>query len=374
MSRLKRREFGRVLTGVAGLGFADGFASVGSVGSADEKQARQGTLTDVPGIKVGHFTDTRRPTGCTAILFDNEATVGVDYDGSAPGSHLGVLLQPVSPINAIHGLLLTGGGIFALPAVAGVTRYLQERKVGFDWGVRDFSVPIVVGGVIDDSAVGDPRIWPDAEAAYKACEAASSRPVDEGNVGVGAGATIGKMLKDFGGMKGGPGSASLQVGEVVVGALVVINAVGDIMDWRTGKIIAGARRADGKGFANIVETMKKLSGTTLRSSTWLRDPVMRSTTLAVAATNATLDKTAMTKVAMMASTGAARTINPYHTTGDGDSTFGISTSKVGSGLAISVIGSLAAEVVSEAVSRGAKAAKPIEGWPAFSDYSSGLEN
>ena len=368
MSHMKRREFGRVLSGIAGLGLTDASTGVSPISSADEDQAKRGTLTDVSGIKVGHFTDSRRPTGCTAVLFDNEATVGVDYDGSAPGSHLGVLLQPVSPINTIHGLLLTGGGVFALPSVAGVMRYLQEHKVGFDWGVPDFRVPIVVGGVIDDSVVGNPRIWPDAEAAYKSCEAASSRPVDEGNIGAGAGATIGKMLRDFGGMKGGLGSASLEVGNVVVGALVVINAVGDITDWRTGKIIAGARRPDGKGFANIVETMKRVSRIELRSSMWLHDPVMRSTTLAVAGTNASFDKTAMTKIAMMASTGLARTINPYHTTGDGDSTFAISTHKVKSELAISVIGSLAAEVVSEAVLRAARAAKSIEGWPAFRDY------
>jgi len=161
------------------------------------------------------------------------------------------------------------------------------------------------------------------------------------------------------------------MGEVVVGALVVINAVGDIVDWHTGKIIAGARRPEGKGFANIIETMKKLPGSVERSSLWFHDPVMQSTTLVVAATNADFNKTAMTKIAMMASTGAARTINPYHTNGDGDSTFGVSTNKVKSALPISVIGALAAEVVSEAVLRAAKMAKSIEGWPAHRDYTAG---
>jgi len=178
-----------------------------------------------------------------------------------PVSYLGVVLQPVSPVDTIHAMLLTGGGVLGLPAVAGVTRYLQERKVGFDWGLPEFRIPLVVGGVIADNEVGDPRIIPDADAAYQACEDASTRPIEEGNVGVGAGATIGKMLKEYKGMKGGLGSASLRLGEVVIGALVVINAVGDIVDWRTGKIVAGARRPDGKGFVNIVETLKKLPRT-----------------------------------------------------------------------------------------------------------------
>jgi L-aminopeptidase/D-esterase-like protein len=339
--------------------------------SPNENPATGGTITDVPGIRVGHFTDKRRPTGCTAILFDNEASVGADYDGSAPGSSLGVMLQPVSPVNTIHAMLLTGGGALGLPAVGGVTRYLQERKVGFDWGVPEYPIPIVVGAVIADNEVGDPRVIPDADAAYQACQNASTRPVEEGNVGVGAGATIGKMLKEYKGMKGGLGSASLRLGEVVLGALVVINAVGDIVDWRTGKIVAGARRPDGKGFVNIVETLKKLPVNKLQSSRWLNDPALRSTTLVVVATNADFNKTAMTKIAMMASVGAGRTISPYHTTGDGDSTFGLSTNKVKSALGISVIGALAAELVSEAVVRAAKAAKSVEGWVACSDYNAG---
>jgi L-aminopeptidase/D-esterase-like protein len=179
------------------------------------------------------------------------------------------------------------------------------------------------------------------------------------------------MLKEYKGMKGGLGSASLRLGEVVIGALVVINAVGDIVDWRTGKIVAGARRPDGKGFVNIVETLKKIPANRLQSSRWLNDPILRSTTLVVVATNADFNKTAMTKIAMMASIGAGRTIRPYHTTGDGDSTFGVSTNKVKSGLGISVIGALAAELVSEAVVRAAKAAKSVEGWVAYRDYNAG---
>jgi L-aminopeptidase/D-esterase-like protein len=367
MAQLNRRGFNNAFIrsmGVAWLGHKPM-----SVGEREIEVAAHGSITDVPGIRVGHFTDSRRPTGCTAILFDGEATAGVDYDGSAPGSYLGVLLQPASPIETIHGILLTGGGPMGLAAVPGAVHYLEERKVGFDWGIPNVRVPIVVGAVIDDLALGDARIRPDAEAAYKACQAASTHPVEEGNVGVGAGATIGKMLagQGFGSMKSGLGTASLRVGEVTIGALVVVNAVGDIIDCHSGRIVAGARRPNGSGFANIVETLKTMAASKSHASHGVTDPVLHSTTLVVVATNAQFNKTAMTKIAMMASTGAARAINPYHTNGDGDSTFAVSSNKVQSELGISVIGALAADLVSQAVLRAVRAARSIEGWPAVGD-------
>jgi len=373
MSRISRREFHRAMAGAAGVGWADSLTSPAHV-LAEAGPASQGSLTDVPGIRVGHITDSRRPTGCTALMFDGEVTAGVDYDGSAPGSYLGVLLQPVSPLDKIHGMLLTGGGPMGLAAVPGAVRFLEERKTGYDWGIPDVRIPIVVGAVIDDLALGDPKIRPDAEAAYKACQAATSAPVREGNVGVGAGGTVGKMLQrqGFEGMKGGVGTASLRLGDVVIGALVALNSVGDILDWRSGKIIAGARRPDGKGFANLVETIKKLSASSQPSEARIHDPVLRSTTLVVVATNADFSKTALTNIAMMASTGAARAINPYHTNGDGDSTFALSTNQLKTELSISVVGTLAAEAVSEAVVRAAKMASSIEGWPAYRDFMAKL--
>ncbi|HUU14784.1 MAG TPA: P1 family peptidase, partial [Terriglobia bacterium] len=261
MSRVNRREFNHAVLGAVGAGFAAPLAARSSAHPmADEE--RRGSITDVPGIHVGHYTDTRRPTGCTAILFDGEATAAVDYDGSAPGSYLGVLLKPVSPVTNIHAMLLTGGSILGLSAMAGLVRFMEERKIGYNWGTPDVPIPITVGAVIADLEIGgNPHIRPDAEAAYKACLAASTAPVEEGNVGVGAGGTVGKMLLNhgYGGMKGGLGTASLRVGDVVVGALIVLNSVGDIRDWRTGEILAGARRPDGKGFVNIAETLKNLS-------------------------------------------------------------------------------------------------------------------
>lgn len=365
MSRMTRREFsGALIASAAGAGMASRAAEPRPIAPNPEAH---GSITDVPGIRVGHFTDTRRPTGCTAILFDPEAAAGVDYDGSAPGDELGVMLQPVSPVETIHGVLLTGGSPMGLAAVAGAVQFLEEHGVGFNWGGPDIHVPIVVGAVIADLEVGDSRIRPGPEAAYKACAQASSNPVEEGCVGVGAGATVGKMLAGHPGTKSGLGTASLRVGDVVIGALVVANSVGDIVDWHTGKIIAGALRPDGKGFANTIESLKARAGHQNASRSEFRDPVFHSTTLIVVATNATFTKAELSKIAMMASTGGARTINPYHTYGDGDSTFALSTRKLKSDLGVSVIGALAAEVVSEAVLRCVKTATSVPGWTAIRD-------
>ncbi len=360
MADYTRREFGAALTAGAVLPSA--------FGQSETSPASGGSLTDVPGVTVGHYTDTRRPTGCTAILFDAAASAAVDYNSSAPGESMGVMLQPVSPVDRIHGLFLTGGGVLALPSVGGVLRFLEEHKTGFDWGNPGLRIPIVVSAVIDDLSVGDPTIRPDVEAAYKACVTASSAPVAEGNVGVGAGATIGKMHRGRGlsGMKGGLGTASVKIGDVVIAALAVVNAAGDILDWRSGRIVAGARRADGR-FADSVEFMREIVAGT-KGDAPVDDPALRSTTLAVVATNVTLDKTPLTKVAMMANCGAARAIRPYHTTGDGDSLFAVSTRRLARpDLQLTVLGSLAADVVADAIVRAVRAARGVPGWPAASD-------
>jgi L-aminopeptidase/D-esterase-like protein len=328
--------------------------------------APRGSLTDVPGLSLGHATDTRRPTGCTAILFESPAAAGVDYDGSAPGESQAVLLQPVSPVERIHALFLTGGGVLGLPAFEGVLRFLEERKVGFDWGVAEVRIPIVVSAVIDDLAVGDARIRPDAALAYKACANASTGPVAEGSIGAGAGATVGKMHRARGlnGMKGGLGSASVRLGDVVIGALAVVNAAGDVLDWQTGRIVAGARRADGS-FADSVEVMRSMVNP---APVALEDAALHSTTLGVVATNVEIGKTGLTKLAMMANCGAARAVRPYHTTGDGDQLFAISTARLQRpDLPLTVLGSLAAEVMAEAIVRGVREATGVDGWPAVRD-------
>jgi len=356
---VRRREFAAALTGAA--------AAARAVGAAETSRF-SGSLTDVPGLKVGHFTDPRRPTGCTAILFDEPAAAGVDYDGSAPGETQVVMLQPVSPVERIHAILLSGGGVMGLGAVAGAMRFHEDRKIGYDWG-SPMRIPIVVGAIIDDLAVGDARIRPDPEAAYRACAAASTAPVPEGNVGAGAGGTVGRMLQSRGlrGMKGGLGTASLRLGEVTIGALAVVNPAGDVLDWRTGRIVAGARTADGNGLADIVATLKKdLAAAGRQGRVEINDPPLRSTTLLVVATNVAYSKTQLTKIAMMANAGGAWAIRPYHTTGDGDQLFAVSTGRSKADVPLSVTGALAAEVVAEAIVRGVLAAKSVEGWPAAS--------
>jgi len=371
MLKLNRRQFSEVLMASGGIGALSSRFGMGAAPGPTGSEAR-GCITDVPGIKVGHFTDTRRPTGCTAVLFDDEVNAGVDFDGSAPGELMEVMLQPVSSLERIHGMLLTGGGPMGLSAVAGAVRYLEERKIGYDWGVQNIRVPIVVGAVIDDLAMGDGRIRPEPEAAYKACEAASSGAVAEGNVGAGAGATVGKMLASQGlpGMKGGLGTASLRLGEVVIGALAVVNASGDILDWQTGQILAGARRADGRGFANLIEALKKnLAGVSPKVAMKIDDEPLHSTTLVVVATNVNFSKTQLTKIAMMANCGAGRAIRPYHTTGDGDQLFALSTRKLQADIPLSAVGAVAGEVAAEAIGRAVKAANSIEGWPAYRDVA-----
>jgi len=371
VSKFNRREFTRALAVSGSIGLL-GVAAEAEPQKVSGAEPGPGSITDVQGVRVGHYTDPRRPTGCTAILFDHEVSAGVDYDGSAPGEQQAVMLQPVSPLESIHGILLAGGGPMGLAAVPGMVKHLDERHIGYDWGYGNLRVPIVVGAVIDDLAVGDGRIRPDAEAGYKACQAASSGPVAEGNVGAGAGATVGKMLRSEGlpGMKGGLGTASLRLGEVVIGALAVVNAAGDIIDSRTGKTVAGARRADGKGFANLTETLKqRLANLPPRAALRLDDEPLHSTTLVVIATNLRFDKPQLTKIAMMANCGAARAIRPYHTTGDGDQLYAISTRSLRRDVPVSAVGALAAEVVAEAIARGVKNAESIEGWPGFRDFT-----
>jgi L-aminopeptidase/D-esterase-like protein len=335
---------------------------------AQSPQMASGSLTDVAGVRVGHYTDPRRPTGCTAVLFDEPATAGADYDGSAPGEMLGVMLQPVSPVDRIHGILLTGGGPMGLGAVAGAVRHLETHGIGYNWGPPNVRVPIVVGAVIDDLSVGDGRIRPDPEAAVKACEAAAATPVAEGSIGAGAGATVGKMFRSRGlaGMKGGIGTVSIRRGEVVVAALSVVNAAGDVLDWRTGRIVAGARTADGSAFVNSAALLQRdLEAGPAAAA--LDDQPFRATTLTVVATNVALDKTSLTKLAMMVNTGAARAINPYHTQGDGDQVIAVSTNRLKRDVSLTALGSTAAEAAADAIRRGVEQATGVPDWPAVRD-------
>lgn len=398
---ISRRELGRAVVASVGMSAVVPLIDLHSFSPAEvspavralQQDENPGSITDVEGIQVGHFTDTRCPTGCTALLFGPEgAATGVDFDGSAPGTYQVSLLQPVSFVQEIWGIVLSGGSSFGLATAPGVAKFLEEQKVGLKFGVG--LVPLVCGAIIYDLGIGGQTPRPDFEAGYKAAQAAKGGPVQEGNVGAGAGATVGKMLflEEIGGMKAGVGTASMRVGDVVIAALMVCNAVGQIQDWKTGKIIAGARRKDGKGFIDIPSELQKNPPRWKRDASAQptqpgssndgilhtasmhagEDPVLGSTTIGVVATNAIFNKVEMTKITMMANCGAARAINPYHTPGDGDTLFGCSTRRVKTDLDVSVIGSLAAEVVAHAVLRSATQATSIENWPAYRDYTAKL--
>ncbi len=319
-------------------------------------------ITDVAGIKAGHFTDARRPTGCTVILCEEGATAGVDVRGASPGTRETDLLDPLNTVQQVHAIMLAGGSAFGLDAATGVVRWLEERGIGFD--VRVARVPIVPAAILFDLGVGDAKIRPDAEAGYKACKAATTGAPAEGNAGAGAGATVGKLFGPGRAMKGGVGTASIKLGEgktsLTVGAIVAVNAVGDVMDPKTGKLIAGARTKDGKSLLGAMNAI--LQGEPL-------PPMLggTATTIGVVATDAKLDKAQATKVAQMAHDGLARTINPVHTASDGDTIFAVATGKSDRPANVTLIGALVAEAVARAVVRAVRAAKGIAGFPSANE-------
>jgi L-aminopeptidase/D-esterase-like protein len=320
-------------------------------------------LTAVPGLKVGHFTLSERPTGCTVVLAEGGAVGGVDVRGGAPGTREIALLDPVNTVQEVHAVVLSGGSAFGLDAASGVVRYLDERDIGYR--VEQSVVPIVVGAILYDLSVGDnPRIRPDADCGYRAASHASTETSAEGNVGAGAGATVGKLRGMARAMKGGVGTASITLDHgLVVAAIVVVNAVGDIIDPATASVIAGVRTADGSGLADARLLLREGASNEPQGGA--------NTTLGVVATNATLTKAEATKVAQMAQDGLARAIYPAHTPADGDTVFSLATGTFSGAASVSTIGALAADMIAEAIVRAVRAATGIPGIPAASDISAG---
>lgn len=309
----------------------------------------------MPGIKVGHWTDERGVTGCTVILCPEGAVAGGEVRGSAPGTRETDLLRPGHLVQKVHAVLLSGGSAFGLDAASGVVRYLEERGYGFDTGVA--RVPIVPTAIIFDLGIGDPKARPGPEAGYRACLEAGER-VAEGSVGAGTGATIGKILGVQKATKGGLGTASRKHGDLIVAALMVVNAFGDVIDPNRGRIIAGPR--NDKGFLSTVELMKQA---------FPPPEARQNTTIGVIATNAMLDKEQANKLAQFASHGMARVIHPFATMFDGDAVFALATGQVESD--INFVGALAVEVVMEAILRAVYQAKGLAGIPGTSEISGG---
>jgi L-aminopeptidase/D-esterase-like protein len=313
-------------------------------------------ITDVPGIKVGHYTDLEAATGCTVILCEEGAVAGVDVRGGAPGTRDTDLLNPINVVEKIHAIMLSGGSAFGLNTIGGVQRFLEEKGVGYEMaGVR---VPIVPGTVVFDLDVGSAKIRPGLAEGYQACLNAASGPVAQGCVGAGTGAVFGQLKGKRLATKGGLGTASIKTyGDVIVAAVIVVNALGDIFDPETGKLLAGIRREDGKGFDNTIELMKQ-------GYTYLAEPG-HNTVVGVVATNALLTKAQATKVAGMAHDGLARAINPSHSMHDGDTIFSLSLGNCKSD--ITTVGSMAAEVTRQAILSAVKQAASLDGVPCLND-------
>lgn len=320
-------------------------------------------ITDVRGIEVGHAQDDDALTGCTVILCRKGAVAGADVRGSAPGTRETDLLDPVNLVEKVHAIVLSGGSAFGLDAAGGVMKYLEEQKIGFNTGAA--KVPIVPSAILFDLNLGRADVRPDAAMGYLAAASASSAPPAEGNVGAGTGASVGKMFGASLATKSGVGSASVAIGGgVVVGALVAVNAWGDVVNPHTGEIVAGLRsgrvgplRVGGKGyFADTLAMMKKPLGRAL-----LGLATRVNTVIGVVATNARLTKAQATKVAQMAQDGIARTIRPAHTMLDGDVIFALS---IGARQAdVTTVGAFAAETLAEAILRAVKLAAPAGGLP-----------
>jgi len=279
-----------------------------------------GSIVDVPGLRVGHFTLSQRLTGCSVVLALEGAVGAVDVRGAAPGTRETDLLDPANLVDKVHAVLLSGGSAFGLDAASGVVRWLDEQGIGFETGYG--RVPIVPAAVLFDLPVvrpgEDPKARPDAAAGYAACQAASTATPAAGNVGAGAGACVGKLFGLDRCMKGGIGNASVRVGPWVVGALVACNAVGDVIDPATGHVLAGARTAGGQ---HLLNTQRAL----LAGERSQRPLPGTNTSIGVLATNASLSKAQAKRLAMSAHDGLARSIRPAHTPLDGDTLFALAT-------------------------------------------------
>ena len=325
-----------------------------------QSPASNTTLTAVPGIKVGHHTLSERPTGCTVILVDGDgAAGGVAQRGGAPGTRETDLLDPSNMVDKVNAIVLSGGSAFGLDAATGTVRWLEEHNIGWPTGVA--RVPIVPAAILFDLPVGGkPNIRPAADCGYKAAGAATTAPVAEGTIGAGAGATVGKSGGGGRSMKAGIGSYSITMPNgLIVGAIVAVNAVGDIIDPDTGKIVAGVRNPDGT-FADA----RKI----LRSGTSGQPPrAGENTTIGLVATNAKLTKTQAQRMALMADDGFARAIYPSHTMGDGDTVFALATGQWTGEPNLTQIGALAADVMARAIVRAATEATGVANIPAARD-------
>ena len=312
------------------------------------------SIKEFESVKIGSAENLDAATGCTVLLLgENGAPAGLDVRGGGPASRESELLKPLAAAQVIHAILLSGGSAFGLDAAGGVMRYPEERNIGFDVGVT--KVPLVCQSCLFDLTVGDVHVRPDAAMAYEACCNAEKGNYRDGNYGAGTGASVGKLMGMEHLMKAGIGSYAVQVGELKVGAVVAVNALGDIFDWRDGRKVAGLHAGDGKTFLD--------SESAAFSAYEPHDnKFVGNTTIGVILTNARFAKSSLCKIAGMAHDGYARAIRPVHTTADGDSIYAVSLGDLAADQ--DIVGALGAQVMAEAILRAVRAAEPAYGLPA----------
>jgi L-aminopeptidase/D-esterase-like protein len=316
-----------------------------------------GSITDVPGIEVGHAQDLEGGTGCTVVLCRAGAVAGVDAHGGAPATRETDCLRPENFIPVAHAVFLTGGSAFGLDCAGGIMRWLEERGIGFPVGVT--VVPIVPGAALNDLAFTEAKARPDADMGYRACGNLSAAAVPQGNVGAGTGAAIGRLAGNARGMmKGGLGTAGIRVGDLAVGAIVAVNCNGDVRDPETGEVLAGTLTPDGRKVAGARNLLMEEGGR-------YKEGFPSNTTIGVLATNAALTKAAATRIAIMAHDGYARTIDPIHTLGDGDVVFCMGAGNVAAD--VNRVGAIAAWVMARAIVHAVKTAETLRGVPAWKD-------
>ncbi len=324
--------------------------------------AQNDTITAISGLRVGHWTDAEAATGCTVVLCPEGAVASADVRGGAPGTRETDLLRPGSLVERVHAVLLTGGSAFGLDAATGVMRWLEERGRGFP--VTTGVVPIVVGAILIDLSLGRSDVRPDAAAGYAACEAASDAPPLEGSVGAGTGATVAKAMAMERALKGGIGSAGETTADgASVGALVAVNAFGEVVDPDSGRTVAGPRGDDGR-FADTLDIIRSRPPL----SPFAAEP---NSTIGVVATDAALSKSDCYRLAVMAQTGLARAIWPAHTPVDGDTIFALATGAVDSPGDVLQLGALAARAVERAILRAVTQAKGLAGVPSAAEWAEG---
>ena len=314
------------------------------------------SLHEIKGIKVGHAQNEEHATGCTVILPEKKAICGVDVRGGGPASRENQLLNPLMSNDGVNAVLLSGGSAFGLDAAGGVMQYLEERDVGFDVGIT--KVPLVCQSCLFDLGVGNFKVRPDKKMGYEACLNAEKGNYKDGNVGAGTGATVGKLHGADDCMKSGIGSYAVQIGELKVGAIVAVNALGDIYDWKSGKKVAGLLAKDKKTLLNTEDEFYK-------NYQIVENKFVENTTIGVIITNAKFNKTQLCKIASMTQNGYARSIRPVHTTADGDSIYAMSVGEV---LADQdMVGTLSAQVMSEAILRAVMSAESAYGFISTKD-------